>query len=471
MKYEHAIHFLIDGARVDILNKLIAEGKLPNISRYIIENGSHDMAFSCFPSTTGPAFTPIMTGSFPGTCNIPGVRWFDRHLSPLTASPHRFRDYFSLGIYRLGADIPKNIKTMHEHIPHSATILGLINRGLPLKKKAGFFTAPWLFYKVVKKNDALAMEEKAFQYFKKQMALKPQYLFYYFPIVDLFSHKYGSNSKEVLHCYKRVDHDIGRVVAFLKEKKLFDKTLLMLMSDHGHEDVKEHFDTDAFVEKYFSKTLYVPGPYKTWRKAQAINMVSGNSMTHIYVKSGKHWRGHHDFDPLEKSGLVDGLLSNKAIDFVLGKNHDGTVVVKSRRGKAYLKENHHQLSYTVDGSDPFGYGPIPKHLSFDEALTLTADTSYPDALVQCTQIFRAKRAGDLICAASPGYDLREGKKEVYEHRSSHGSLHRAHMSIPFFTNAKLKPGPKRSADIFAVTLAGLDIKPLHTLDGKSHLEN
>ena len=76
--FQACILFLVDGARPDVLDDLMKRGELPNISRYIVEPGSFCRATTVFPSTTGPAYLPFLTGTYPGPSNLPGIRWFDR---------------------------------------------------------------------------------------------------------------------------------------------------------------------------------------------------------------------------------------------------------------------------------------------------------------------------------------------------------------------------------------------------------
>ena len=76
--FKSCILFLADGARPDVLEDLLRRGDLPNIGSCIVEPGSYRRATTAFPSTTGPAYLPFLTGRFPGPCNVLGIRWFDR---------------------------------------------------------------------------------------------------------------------------------------------------------------------------------------------------------------------------------------------------------------------------------------------------------------------------------------------------------------------------------------------------------
>lgn len=53
------IFLLMDGGRSDIIDKLLADGRLPNLAKILI---------------------PFFLGKYPGDCNIPGIRWMERYL-------------------------------------------------------------------------------------------------------------------------------------------------------------------------------------------------------------------------------------------------------------------------------------------------------------------------------------------------------------------------------------------------------
>src|SRR5438046_8894624 len=69
---------LVDGARPDVLRELLAEGDLPNPARWVIEPGGMAVGTTVFPSTSGVAYIPFLFGRYPGTADVPGIRWLDR---------------------------------------------------------------------------------------------------------------------------------------------------------------------------------------------------------------------------------------------------------------------------------------------------------------------------------------------------------------------------------------------------------
>ena len=56
--------------------------------------------------------------------------------------------------------------------------------------------------------------------------------------------------------------------------------------------------------------------------------------------------------------------------------------------------------------------------------------------------------------------------EIPEHRSGHGSLIRAHMHTPLWSNRGLGPVPLRTIDLFPTMLDWLGVAPPAGIDGE-----
>jgi predicted AlkP superfamily pyrophosphatase or phosphodiesterase len=55
----------------------------------------------------------------------------------------------------------------------------------------------------------------------------------YFSEVDSAGHSYGPNSTQVNQAISNVDQALGKLIEQLKAIKVFDKTTLIIVSDHG----------------------------------------------------------------------------------------------------------------------------------------------------------------------------------------------------------------------------------------------
>jgi hypothetical protein len=203
--------------------------------------------------------------------------------------------------------------------------------------------------------------------------------------------------------------------------------------------------------------------FRHFTDADAACLISGNAMANIYVKSPDGWGRKSTFEELH--GLVERFLERDEVDIVAGLDERGRARIRSERGEAAAWiDGEGFINYERLSDDPFGYNGLPGRMSAEEALDLSIDTRYPDALLQIIQLLEAPRTGDLVLSANPGYDLR-AKHESPEHRSSHGALFREHMLVPVAISAAVGKEHMRTVDIYP-TILSLMGKPLpDNIDG------
>src|SRR5438552_5930541 len=120
------IVILADGARPDTLGSAIDAGQLPALSRLRDEGGKHTLT-SAFPSVTGPAYTPLLMGRFPGSVGLPGLRWYDRARAACTF-PDYTRSYVGYQMRAMDRDLDPNASTIFELVPDSVAALSVITR-------------------------------------------------------------------------------------------------------------------------------------------------------------------------------------------------------------------------------------------------------------------------------------------------------------------------------------------------------
>lgn len=450
--YRRCLLLLADGARPDLLQDLCKQGRLPAISDRLVSVGSLREGVSVFPSTTGPAYLPFLTGCYPGTCNIPGIRWFDKDryaAGPLTRK--RFRSYVGAETFCLNGDIAPGIRTLFDLIPRSVNIFSSVNRGVGFKGNKTRFSRIWYWYYSHLTDHWGQVDRAAEEKTVRAVAEDFEFIFVVFPGIDEFSHLASPFHSRTIEAYQALDRAVGRIVDRLQEEGKWEETAFFIVSDHGLSETSNHLPLNQFLEKGGISTLYYPKVVFK-RRFDCASMVSGNGMANLYFRNGCGWRGRTSWEEMLARGdrIVERLLQRPEVDLVAGEREDGSVVVRSRRGEAEVRGGP-ILRYRMHGSDPFGYAGLPETMTDRQSLELTATTDYPDALVQILQIFRSPRAGDVILSAARGHDLRL-RHEIPEHKSSHGSLHREHMSIPVVSNVRLPEGPIRSVDLFPTIL-------------------
>lgn len=469
MSYKRCIMILADGARADVMRDLVRSGKLPAIGEHLAASGTLGSAVSAFPSTTGPAYLPYLTGCYPGTCNLPGIRWFDKdHYSENRFSKDRFRSYVGAESFYMNSDLAEDRKTLFELIPKSANIFSSINRGVSFAGNRTKFWRIWYWYYAHLTDRWGLVDDAAGEKVIQALDGDPEFLFAVFPAIDEYSHLSSPFHPRTIQAYEGLDRAIGRIVQALDKKGWKEETMIFIVSDHGLSETSRHFALNQFLENSGMGVLYYP-KILFKRNFEASSMVSGNGMANVYFKNGQGWKGRAHWESLlaREDRIIDRFVQQPEVDLLAAQREDGAVVVKSKRGEAVISGNG-SIRYEVKGGDPFGYGELPSTMTDRESLKLTEKTDYPDAPAQLLQIFRSARAGDVILSAAKGSDLRL-RYEIHEHKSSHGSLHWEHMQVPLVTNVRLPEGPVRSVDVFPTVLKLLGREVPANIDGKSLL--
>ncbi len=454
--YDHVILFLINGINASFLKDLFKKGELPNIQRYLLDSGCMMELTGAFPSTTGPALTPFITGCFPGTCNLPGARWFDREVPPSKVlTMNRFRDYIGWGAYIMDHDLSGSVNTIFEYSKSAVNIFGMLNRGCGIIRDPAFFRLHSLYHNK-KTFDAKELENAAFEWLEDAIRKKSDFIFYTFPSLNIHN-----ANEEKIDALRRFDETIASTVSILKQRGIFDKTVLFIASDHSKDIAYNQFDLVEFLETKLP-TLKYPEMLKDWNNKKAIPLLSGSSAAHLYLKQHDDWSSTYQFERLEKTGLVSSLLDQKAIDLVAGKSEDEGIIVVSQKGRARILETTHgHISYNIVDSDPFGFNNVPSMLSFKDAVELSIGSQYPDCIVQILQQFRSLRSGDIIISASKGYSLAKTDQTTL----LDGSLLRENMLVPFISNIAIPGDIRRTVDIFSTILNILGISATHRIDG------
>ncbi len=470
--YKRCVMILADGARPDVMWDLSQKGELPAISEFLIAPGTFRHANSVFPSTTGPAYLPYLTGCYPGTCNLPGIRWFDKDtFATKPFSKDRMRSYVGAESFYMNGDLDPTIPTLFDLIPRSKNIFSSIHRGVSSAGDITKYSRAWYWYYAHLTDHWGLVDEAAEKKTLKAIEDDTEFVFVVFPGVDEFSHLASPFHPRTTEAYRVLDRAVGNIVKKLKNQGQWDESMIMIVSDHGLSETSRHLPVNQFLESNGVSMLYYPKIYK-WG-FEAANMVSGNAMTHLYFKDvdGRGWKGRSTWEEIasRKDRILEKLLERDEVDIVAGVSESGEVVVKSRRGESRIgmrqEARGKSITYAVISSDPFAYGPLPEKMTDRQALELTDHTDYPDAIMQLLQIFRSARTGDIVISAALGADLRV-RHEIHEHKSSHGGLHREQMKVPFVTNVRLPERAMRSVDVFPLVLKLLGRTVPVNIDGQ-----
>ena len=451
------IILLADGARPDVLGAALRSRELPAIARIAEEGGFHTIA-TVFPSVTGPAYAPFLTGQHPGSVGLPGLRWYDRAHSACRW-PSYARSYIGPQCRFLDRDLTDDAETMFELADSSIGALSVIRRGLPPSNRIGSGTAFVARTAIThfrgNVSGWLDIDRNIGNIFVRRVQdERPEFAFAAFTGVDKASHAFGHDSPMVHDAMRVVDDVCGRIRADAERAGNWGATHLWIVSDHGHSRVTTHEDL-ARVTASLGFTV-VAHPWTVRRGAQIAVAVSGNAMAHIYTGLESRTRRFWTSLSSEWDCVANLLLSRESVDLMLLPLSPTSCEVRtSARGVAVVSWDDGRYVYRTLTGDPLGFGEHDD-LSESDAFDVTNDSFYPDAIVQIARISSCSRSGDIILSATPDWDFR-ARYEPIPHVSSHGALHREHMLVPLITNRPVQGPARRTVDVMASACAVLGV--------------
>jgi len=313
------------------------------------------------------------------------------------------------------------------------------------------------------------MDAFGFLKVKKLIKRNWEFAFFVFPGVDELSHTTSPFSKRTLLQYIRLDKYLKHIIDDLKKTGKLDSTAIVVTSDHGLTKTTKHLDLTGFISSLGERVFKYPISF-TKKKTCAV-LETGNGMAHLYLSDTLkgEWSPNRlvDSEMINRS-IIPHLLRRKEVDHILTTNEDGEVIVRSSKGTGYIRKDGSTIHYEVEGEDPLRYGYTSEKFADYESLVQTYDGSYPDVLIQYTQIFDSKRTGDILVTAKLGYDLRK-RMEFPLHKATHGNNLRGQILVPFLTNIPISEGKYRTVDVFPTIIDSIDGSRLNGLkyDGRS----
>lgn len=459
---------LADGVRPDTLQSAIESGNVPALAR-LRDEGSLQTITSCFPSVTGPAYTPFLMGRFPGPIGLPGIRWFDRDRTVCTF-PDYTRSYVGLQVNRINKDLDPNAPTLFELCESSLGALTPITRGLRRGTRLGRLK-PRTAWRVARTHFGgnLAgwldidreVADLVIDHIRRQ---RPEFTFAAMIGIDKTSHFAGQASALCADAVQIVDDTVARIRADAERDGRWSSMHLWVTSDHGHSAVTTHEDLAGLVSSLGFRTVAHPWVFSV--RPDVAVMVSGNAMAHVYVDIRNRRRTFWPTMQARERSLVEALLERASVDLMILPNERGATIRSRDRGDAEITTRGDRLSYRRGSGDPLGVGRDVCDASADETYDLIVDTDYPDSILQIARLAASSRSGEIILSAARNWDFRS-KHEPIPHVSSHGALHRDHMLVPLLTNRRYSASPRRTTDVMPSVLAAVGRPIPSGLDGRS----
>lgn len=457
-----------DGARVDTMEAALDAGVLPALARMRAEGGMRTLT-TVFPSVTGPAYTPFLMGRFPGPIGLPGLRWYDRTRLRCTY-PDYSRSYVGAELRHLASDLERASPTLFELAPRKIAAMSMVSRGLTSRERLDsgvrfmMRTARTHF-----RGDVQAWIEIDRQigraFVQRVRRERPAFAFAAFMSIDKVSHGFGHDSPLVLDALRTIDATVAALRADAERLGYWRDLHIWVVSDHGHSPVTSHDDLAGWLT---GRGLRVRSHPWVYRSGSAALMVSGNAMAHLYLDIDRRQRPWWRRLAPRWEEMVTALSARRSVDLVLLPLSSAECEVFAfGRGRALVERRGRKVRYACLTGDPLGIGETPL-LDPDEAHETTRSSDYPDALVQIASLATAPRSGDVILSASHGWDFR-ARYEPIAHVSSHGSLRREHMLVPFLHTSPVRRAPARTTELMPSALRALRLRPVEGLDGVSFI--
>ncbi len=436
---KNLILIIADGAREDIFSSLLENDKLPNIKKHIVNRGSYSKSLSVFPTTTGPAHLPFLTGSHPGDANLPGYRWIDRKAIITNKKINqKFRSYNGTAGLFYYKDISPDTDSLYDHFEKPVIIFEPINYSPKKKLKNpqigrilhllfAHYTKYWRAADRFVKNRLI-----------RRIKQKHDCIVALFLGIDEYSHLNSPTHEKTIKSYITVDKAVEKAVAVLKKCGLYEKTVLTIVSDHGHTATEHHISLVELAKESGFKPLFFPRIYQS--DFDLAVMESGNSMAQLYFKTDASWeqRAKSEWllnDPKTKT-LLKKLIKHPGIAFITMQTNNG-IIIKNNSGEIDISVKKNKFKIKISRENPLKNGLKDTTYTSEELYKLTYNDLYPDAINQISMLFKSQRSGDVFVTTKLGYDLRQ-KYEHPEHKSSHGSLHRDHMKVPVASSFKVE---------------------------------
>lgn len=467
------ILLVADGARFDTIDAATRAGSaapLPALAQLRADGALHPVT-TAFPSVTGVAYAPFLTGRFPGPSGLPGLRWFDRSHTRCRRFPYA-RSYLGAEMRHLDEDLDPSHPTLFELAPSRFNAMSMLGRGTNRSERLGrdartLVRAAYTHW-VGNVEGWIALDEHVARVSTRHIIEhRPDFACVALLGLDKASHTAGHDSALAGRALATIDRAVGELRAALERAGRWDETQLWIVSDHGHSAVGAHDDLATLVRVSGHRVL--AHPWLLARRAEVAVMVSGNAMAHLYLELGRRKRAGWSALRERWEPLVRTLLARKSVDHVILPLDDTQAEVRSRdRGSAIITVANGRYSYrTLDG-DPLGVGYELQNVYAFDAWDALANSDYPDAIVQIAQLASSARSGDIIVSASPGWDFRE-RWEPVRHASTHGSLHRDHILVPLLVSKAVSGAPRRTTDVVPSALAALRLPGVGELDGASFM--
>ena len=496
---------LIDGLGAPTLERALDQGQLPHIKKLMKNSLYVRSGIASFPSMTGYAFYPFLTGLSAAKSGVLGLRWFDR-----SRKIGNLRNYVERSNVQMNHDLHDRPATLFERVApaYTSSINSYMNRGVQDAEMTGWAhtTAKYpdeTFVRVLRQVPFLG-EDMAKDHFQhetlvtdlaiEQLKKNPKVQWITYPSMDASNHVEGT-SMDYFALLRHIDAQIGRILKAIDDQGQTGQRALAIISDHGVSDVYENIDVCGEIKRRTGLTVDrgkalqmwnsdFTKPISDYRNLDGFFVINGNLSGMLYLRPKKidrekSWGPRLGYQELRQFATPRGtidlpkiLCKIEGIEHIILRKSTEEYEIHSKRGIATVSIRGDKASYTVQGNDPLSFDQQPMlqklmdgtFYPLSEWQHWSMDTDYPDALYRLWELIQHPDCGDLVMTSQSGFDLaKDYEAFVGNYRGGHGGFRRDQLIVPYLLYAptiSAKEIPYQRAEEFGRAIFEyLGIKP------------
>jgi len=215
-----------DGVQREHLYNMLEEGKLPNLQSLIWEGGVADITVTDHTTDTKAGHSEMLSGYPP---RITGV-YNNKRFKPI---PKGYTIFERLEKYSGGKIVTVMLTGKTHHLGGE--------KGEPY-----FITKRYIDVFDSNAAPATVVGPKALNYIEKYKN-RQFFFFFHFSDPDSNGHKYGENSTQYENGIMACDLWLGKIIASLKEKGIYENTIIYVTADHGFDEGKKTHSNAPYV--------------------------------------------------------------------------------------------------------------------------------------------------------------------------------------------------------------------------------
>ena len=197
---KYVLFLTADGFRTDYIERMAP----PHLGALIAEGVRVTAVANVFPTVTTPNMASLVTGAFPRTTGIGANTQYVREEDRIVSAPRT------------------SVATIAGMLRKAGWVTGAVGHFM-LQSTVDHYAAPGY-------ADAEKTTDAIIDFLQNKNA---RFVGAIYGATDEEGHRHGPESAEVRAAVLGIDRAVGRLVAYLKERGIFEQTLITFNSDHG----------------------------------------------------------------------------------------------------------------------------------------------------------------------------------------------------------------------------------------------